>query len=377
MSQPVPQKRRPVPDKKQPAKQPANQSPIVPPNHPTKPPTQQPPPAPNLWLRFTVLTFVAVAILLVAPAFGSTKLDLIAALRSWFEGGEPTTGQYILLSTRLPRVAFAFVAGAGLALAGTVYQAVLRNDLAEPFSLGVAGGAAFGALLAFHLFDGYYTASQNALPIGAFCGATVAVGIILLLARFRSQQITPATLLLAGISLNFLFGAGILLLQYLNDPFQTVLILRWLMGGLDVYAWKIVAAASVTLVIVALLCQRYGNALDVLSLGNRTAFHLGVPVMRVQFLTLGSVSLLTALLVAYSGPIGFVGLIVPHALRRLISPRHALLIPACALGGGAFLVLCDTVARTLFAPTELPVGIITAFLGAPFFLGILLRSRSV
>lgn len=330
-----------------------------------------------LVIRFLILASVAIIIVLAAPAFGSTNVDLIGALRSFLEGGEPTTAQYILLSTRLPRIAFAFVAGAGLAVAGTVYQAVLRNDLAEPFSLGVAGGAAFGALLAFHAFEGHYTASQNALPIGAFCGAGLAVGLILLLARFRSEQITPATLLLAGISLNFLFGAGILMMQYLNDPFQTVLILRWLMGGLDVYAWRIVGAASVTLVVVGVLCQRYGTALDVLSLGNRTAFHLGVPVMRVQLLTLGSVSLLTALLVAYSGPIGFVGLIVPHALRRLISPRHALLIPACAIGGGAFLVLCDTFARTLFAPTELPVGIITAFLGAPFFLGILLRSRAV
>lgn len=330
-----------------------------------------------LMFRFAVLIALALLAVIIAPAFGSTEIDLPGALRAWLSGGEPTTAQYILLSTRLPRVAFAFVAGAGLAVAGSVYQAVLRNDLAEPFSLGVAGGAAFGALLAFHAFEGHYVASQSALPIGAFCGAAVAVSIILFLARFRAEQITPATLLLAGISLNFLFGAGILMLQYLNDPFQTVLILRWLMGGLDVYAWPIVGGSTAALIVAAILCQRYGTALDVLSLGNRTAFHLGVPVMRVQLLTLGSVSLLTALLVAYAGPIGFVGLIVPHTLRRLISPRHALLIPACALGGGAFLVLCDTFARTLFAPTELPVGIITAFLGAPFFLGILLRSRSV
>ena len=328
----------------------------------------------SLPLRMFLLFLLVVVILLIAPSFGSTSIPIFQTWKEWFFGSGESTESLILFSTRLPRIAFAFVAGAGLAVAGCVYQGVLRNDLAEPYSLGVAGGAAFGALCALHLAGGVMGIS---VPVGAFVGSLLSVGCILGLARLRSAQPTPATLLLAGVSLNFLFGGGIMLVQYLNDPFQSVLLMRWLMGGLYVYDWTVVMTSGAILLGTLVICLILSRSLDVLSLGTQTAFHLGVSVMRTQILLLGAVSLLVAFLVSQSGPVGFVGLVVPHALRRLISPRHVFLIPACAVGGGGFLVLCDTIARTVLSPTELPVGILTAFIGVPFFLLILVRSRNL
>lgn len=322
---------------------------------------------------WAVLLVLFLGGLALTPFIGPTPLDWGAALRGWLDGDAANADTFILFQLRLPRVLFVLGGGAALALAGAAYQAVLRNDLAEPFSLGVSSGAALGALIAFHAAPAALGAF--AMPACAFAGALAAVGAIYMLARAKGALASPATLLLAGVTMNFLFGAAILFVQYLSDPYQTMMLLRWLMGGTDGATYTFAAIAAVAAVGTGLFLWGQGRALDVLSLGEYSAHDLGVSVGRVRLLALGVASLATALVVAFAGPIGFVGLIVPHAVRFVFGARHRVMIPACVLGGAGFLAWCDALARSALAGTELPVGILTAFLGAPFFLFLLMRKR--
>lgn len=315
------------------------------------------------------------AALVAAPMVGPTRLDIGRALGLTMPWGPDNLDAHVFFTTRLPRVLFALVAGGALALSGAVYQALLRNDLAEPYSLGVASGSALGALVAFHLIATPATA-WLVFPLGAMVGAGAGVAIIYGLARLKGPLTTPATLLLAGVTLNFLFGSLILLVQYLSDPFDTVRLMRWLMGGLDVSSLGVVGMVAVGLVAATATLFVQARAINALAMGEQSAHHLGVPIERTRIVGMAVASALTALVVAFAGPVGFVGLIVPHFLRRLLGADARLVLPACVVGGGVFLAACDTVARTAMAPVELPVGIITAALGAPVFLAILLRSRA-
>ncbi len=279
----------------------------------------------------------------------------------------------IFFTTRLPRALFGALVGFGLAIAGAVFQALLRNDLATPYTLGLSGGSSLGALLAIHLGHSYLHSSVL-VPLGAFLGAFGVVAFIGLLARQSGRGFSTNTLLLAGVTLNLLFSAFILLLQYISDPFQTFKMIRWMMGGLDVADIRIPMFLALPTLICGLTLICLGRSLDLLSMGEDTALHLGVEVGWVRWLALVLSGLMTSLLVAYSGPIGFVGLIIPHTLRRVFGPAHRFLLPASGLLGAAFLVWCDTFARILFREVEIPVGVVTAFLGGPFFLFILLRS---
>jgi len=326
-----------------------------------------------LWGAFAAFLLLVLA---MAPLVGSTRLDWSVALDTsqWrLPPAERPADVHVLLSARLPRILFGAVAGAALALAGCVYQAVLRNDLADPYTLGVSGGASVGALLVFQLAP--VTMAAVLAPVAAFATAGIGVGLILLLARSRGPRTSPATLILAGVTLNFLFGACILSIQYLGDPYQTTIILRWLMGGLDgVRPGAIIFIAILaTLGMIFFITQ--ARPLNLLALGESSAHHLGIPVERTRILTLAAASALAAGVVAYAGPIGFIGLMVPHMVRRITGADHRVLLPAAAMGGAALLVACDTIARTILSPAELPVGIITAFTGAPFFLWLLLRRR--
>ncbi len=317
---------------------------------------------------------LAVAWLLVlglAPLAGAAEISLPRALGFGVPEGEFNPDAQILFHSRLPRVLFALVAGGLLALSGAVYQAILRNDLADPYVLGVSGGAGFGALLVLTLAPAAVVAFL--LPAAAFAIAAAAVLLIYGMSRWRGPHTPPATFLLAGITLNLLFGAGILLTQYLSDPYQTFRMIRWLMGGVDVGSYRVVAFVAGVGGAASLVIVWRARHLDLLSLGEQTAHHLGVPVASTRRLALFGASLVAAVVVAYAGPIGFVGLIVPHLLRLVVGPDNRVLLVACLLGGGVFLALCDTLARTVLAPTELPVGVVTAFTGAPFFLWLLFR----
>lgn len=308
--------------------------------------------------------------LVLAPLVGPTRISLAAAL-DFSIPAEENTDRIILLQLRLPRVLMAVAAGAALAAAGAAFQALLRNDLATPYTLGVSGGASFAALLMLHLGAG----AAWMLPPAAFAGAAFAVVLILQLSKRAPSPDRMATLLLAGVTLNLVFAAGILMVQYLSDPFQTYQMIRWMMGALDVADLWIPLGVGVPALAAAAVLWRDGVALNLMTLGEDAAAHLGVEVERVRWRVLLVASGAAALVVAFVGPIGFVGLIAPHFVRRLSGPDHRWLVPSAAVAGALLLVVCDAAGRLIGGDREFPVGVLTACLGGPFFLAILFRRR--
>jgi iron complex transport system permease protein len=264
------------------------------------------------------------------------------------------------------------VAGGVLAVAGASFQALLRNPLATPHTLGVSAGAALGAVCAMALGVSHAGIGPlTSVQVFALVGGLVNVGIIYALASGR-RAMSPLKLLLAGVTLGLISSALIMFARFVSEPDKLVMTDRWLMGGLDVAGFRSVAAVLPFVFPAVALLLSEANALNQLSLGDEAAMGRGVDVaatQRTAFLA-GSVS--TAAIVSVTGPIGFVGLIVPHLLRGIVGPDHRVLLPLSLLLGGAFLVVADTVARSAFAPSELPVGVLTAMLGGPFFLVLLL-----
>jgi iron complex transport system permease protein len=270
-------------------------------------------------------------------------------------------------------VLLAALAGAGLAVAGVGFQALTRNPLADPAILGVAGGAALGAVIGqIAGLEGSLLAAFG-LSALAFAGALVAAGLVYLIASVGGR-LPIQTLLLAGVIIGVFFSATITLILSLVDFARLGGILHWLMGSLGTLGYRptIVVALGAAIGIGAIYLQ--ARALNVLALGEESALQLGVEAERVKRVVFVAASLLTGVVVAHTGPIGFVGLIVPHAVRLLVGADNRVLIPAAAGAGAAFLVLADTIARVALRPSELPVGVITAFCGAPFFV-FLLRTR--
>jgi iron complex transport system permease protein len=314
-----------------------------------------------------VLFLLWVAVLAVAPLVGSQRVSLLDALR-----GEPTASA-IFFQLRLPRVLLALLAGAGLAVSGLAFQTLFRNELAEPYTLGIATGAALGAVLALRLEEAGALKGMPLVSLASFAGAIGATALVVGLAWRRRGS--TATLLLAGIAVSLSCSALILFLQYLSDSTQTFRMVRWMMGGLSVvgYGEVLWAAPWVLGGAAVLLALRWD--LNLLLLGEELAASRGVDLVRLRLRVLGVASLMIGALVAVAGPIGFVGLMVPHMIRRWVGHDHLFLAPACLLGGGAFLAACDVAARTVMAPAELPVGVLTALLGGPFFLWLLVLGR--
>jgi iron complex transport system permease protein len=278
----------------------------------------------------------------------------------------------ILTEVRLPRVALGFVAGAALATAGMAFQALFRNPLATPYTLGVSAGASLGA--AMYVYSGL-SAAVAGIPgqlFAALAGAIASIALVYALAR-ASLGFSSATLLLAGVAVSFLCTSVIGAIQYVGDVSTSFRIGRWLMGGLEVVGFVPVlqllpfAAAGVGV----LLC--IPRQLDLLVIGEDSAASRGVAVARAKQIVFACASLMVGGVVSICGPIGFVGLVVPHVGRILLGPRHQRLAPFSVLAGGSFLVVCDTVGRTAVAPVEIPVGIITALIGGPFFIALLVR----
>ncbi len=320
---------------------------------------------------FGALTLVAA---IVAPLLGTTSISLWRV----FDGSIPfadNTDAQIFFIARLPRVVAALLVGASLAAAGVVLQALLRNPLATPFTLGVSAGAALGAMLAMSFRLHVSLLGVSAVTGASFVGSLGAVAIVYALARARRQGFSTNVLLLAGVTLNSFFSALILLVQYLADPAETLRAVRWLMGDLDVSSYTPILAALPLLAVATFAFAWLPRALNLLSLDADAAAARGVDVVRVQKLSFFSASLATGAAVSLGGPIGFIGIIVPHLVRLMVGSDHRIVLPASALFGAAFLVVCDLVARTVMAPVELPVGIITAVIGGPFFLWLLIRQR--
>ncbi|RKN22078.1 iron ABC transporter permease [Micromonospora musae] len=323
-------------------------------------------------LAVAVVAGVALGPVRIPPLEVVTALadDLGLPLPGDEAGGQHAT---VINYIRLPRVLVGALVGAALGIAGATMQAVFRNPLAEPGVIGVSSGAALGAVAA--IYFGWTALTPWMLPATAFVGAVAAMGFVFMVAALRRNR-GPVTLLLVGIAVSAFFGAliSIMVATAANDE-ELRGIVFWLQGGLGARTWQHVQLAAAPVVAGCLLLTVFGRDLNVLLLGDDGARAAGLDVARQRVVILGLTSLLTGAAVAVSGVIGFVGLVVPHALRLVIGPDNRILLPASALGGAAFLVLADLIARIAFSPTSLQVGIVTALFGAPVFLALVLRRR--
>ncbi len=323
--------------------------------------------------RFVRVLLVLLGVLVMAvigsALVGSEHIDLGRAVRGSAEGNVDAV---ILFRIRLPRALMAVVVGGALAAAGTVLQALLRNPLAEPHLLGVSGGAAFGGVIALMIAGSSGALPAFLVPVGAFAGALATMLIVYRLGTVHGR-LQPYTFLLAGVVCNAFTGALIMALNAVADFFQAHGILFWLMGSLQAQSYWLVVASALYLVVGVVWLVRHTREFNVLSLGEESAAQLGVHVGGTRRVAFAVSSLLVGAAVSVSGMIGFVGLIVPHVTRLLIGADYRLLLPASVLVGGTFLVLADTVARSAFGATEIPVGVVTALCGGPFFIYLLRR----
>lgn len=318
--------------------------------------------------------FAGLAALVVAwsPFYGMENIPFSAL---WGNVDDYTKVE-ILWQLRIPRVLMAFLAGIALSTSGMVFQSMFRNPLATPFTLGVSSGAALGAAVSIQLGWTFALFGLSSVSLSAFAGALLSIALVYLMTARSRQGSSTATMLLAGVAICFFFSSLILLLQYISDPSRSFRMLRWTMGGLEGIVhfrdfWGVFPfVASGCLIVWYLLLE-----LNLLMTGEEFAFSRGVNVSQTKLLLFLSVSLMVGAVVAVCGPIGFVGLMAPHICRLIVGSDHRRLYPATLLFGGTFLVICDTAARTVRAPTELPVGIITALLGGPFFLWLLLARK--
>lgn len=280
----------------------------------------------------------------------------------------------IIWSIRLPRVLLGVLVGSGLALAGALLQGIFRNPLAAPGLIGVSSGAALGAVAVIVL--GIAPLGLFTLPLVAFVGGVLATLIVYQLAQ-RNGQTSVAAILLVGIAFNALAGAATGLLTYLADDPELRSVVFWTMGGLGGALWESVLGVLPFTLLALTLTPLLGRSLNLFTLGEVEAHHLGVNIERTKQLSVVVAALATGAGVAVAGPIGFIGLVVPHLVRLTAGPDHRILLPASALGGATLLLLADLLARTIAAPAEIPVGLITAFAGGPFFLYLILRTRQL
>jgi iron complex transport system permease protein len=308
-------------------------------------------------------------------------LDLLPGVR--IHSGLTPTEAAIVTQLRLPRVVLGLLVGATLALAGGTYQGVFRNPLADPYLLGVAAGAGLGATAAIAGANAFgavsalgTTRTPAAVPVAAFAGALIAVGLTYALGASGDRYRTPATLILAGVAVSSFLAAGqsFLMQKYVQTIRE---VYSWIMGRLTVAGWHDVLLLLPYTVAMAVVILAHRRQLDVLSVGDEEAASLGAHPQRTRIVLIVVASLGTAAAVSVSGLIGFVGIIVPHTVRLLAGSSYRVILPMSMLFGGAFLALADLAARTLMAPNEVPIGVVTAFFGAPFFIVVLRTSRRI
>jgi iron complex transport system permease protein len=316
------------------------------------------------------LLIVLVAVAVIGLSIGSVSVPL-SHIFSALTGGEEATSaeRTIVLSLRLPRIILALLVGSGLSVAGVVFQALLRNPLAEPYILGISSGGTVGAIIAIGFSLG---ASAITTPLASFVGSAAVMVLVYSIAHRRGQLDTNA-LLLGGVMIGAFFNAVVLLIiAVYNQELRNAFL--WLMGNLSSANTDSILVVAPILLLAFILLLIQGRNFNLISTGDETAMQLGVEVPRVKRLSYLLASLITGLVVSVSGVIGFVGLLIPHICRMLFGPDHRLLLPASFLLGGSFLILADILSRTLLAPSEIPVGAITAAVGAPVFVYLLRRT---
>lgn len=311
--------------------------------------------------RVALSALIVIVVALTAPLMGSSHISLTRA----FEGLSPD--HEIFFYARLPRVLLALLAGAALSITGVMFQCMLRDPLAEPYTLGVSSGASVGAVLAISLGLSY-------ISIAGLAGAAVVLLIVVAMS-VEARRVSSFTLLLTGVTMNSIAFALILFMHSIASLSQSFAISRWLMGGLDAVPYSTVGWLAVVIVPVMVVVTLRAPQWNLLAVGEEWAASRGVSTTRLTLFGYIAGSLLTGLVTALTGPIGFVGLIVPHALRLKLGADHRTLMPCAILLGAAFLAICDTVARTIIPPTDIPVGVLTAMGGGPFFLWLLRSKR--
>ncbi len=331
----------------------------------------------------TALTAMLTVCTVMAVVSGAAAIPVGSALRILFSPGSAGGGDFynasdfamwqgIIWQLRLPRIIQAALVGASLAVAGTVFQGLFRNPMADPYVLGISSGAALGAVTAMLMGGMFTVAGFSAVPLFAFAGGAATIVGVYTLARI-GKTVPVMTLLLTGIAAGAFLSAFVSLLTYFAGE-KLDQVVFWMMGGMGSAGWGRIAAMLPYVLAGYAGITVYAKELDVLLLGEETAHHLGVNTEKIKKILLMAASLLVAAAVSTSGIIGFVGLIVPHFIRIVMGPGHKTLLPASALLGASLLIAADTLARTVIAPAELPVGIITAMVGAPIFV-ILLKKR--
>jgi iron complex transport system permease protein len=324
-------------------------------------------------LRIALLGAVTVGAVLLAIGTGAARVPLRAVVAALLGGADATT-RAIVIDLRLPRIALALVTGAALGIAGAVFQALLRNPLAEPYVLGVSGGAAVGAVAV--VVSGM-SVIPGLLQLGALLGAVAAIALVMRIAVRVGRALDTRVLLLAGVVAGAFFNAIILLLLMVADVESFRSAIFWMMGSVAAASWRTTILLALFVLPASALLLALARPLNLLAIGEETALFLGTRVERVKIVAYFTASLLVAAAVAACGVIGFIGLIVPHAVRLAWGSDHRLLLPASMLGGGTFLLLADTAGRSIIAPAELPVGVITALVGVPIFVLLLRRSPAI
>ncbi|MDR2860656.1 MAG: iron ABC transporter permease [Elusimicrobiota bacterium] len=319
---------------------------------------------------FISLVLCLFIVFIFSLSAGSYDISVFESLKALF-GYADSDSEMIVRSLRLPRILIAMIVGAGLSASGCAFQAILKNPLADPFTLGVSGGASLGAAIAFSF--GFAAAAWFFVPLFAFCGALAAVfGVYLLSSR---NGFDGNSMILSGIIISFVFSSAVIFLFALTSPNRMQAAFVWLMGGFSSIDDKLLIAAPAMIVLGCVVLCLSANLINLLAMGGQKAETLGINTKKSVKGIFFIASFITAACVCICGVIGFVGLMIPHIMRRIVGFKHSILMPACILGGAVFLPFCDALSRIIFSPVLFPVGVLTNLTGAVFFMALLLREK--
>ena len=322
----------------------------------------------NNIFKFILLLIILVITFIVAMISGISDISVIEMLKSLFSNSDGNT-YTIINQIRFPRVVLAIVAGAGLACSGCVFQGVLRNPLADPFTLGISGGAAFGASIGFAF--GITKLSWIFLPLLGFLGAILSVCLVYILNM--KKEFDSNSMILSGVVASYIFSSAVMLVFSISSSDQLYSAFMWLMGNLAFFDERLLPMVIILVLLGVIILCCLGNVINIISLGNEKSNSLGINTSRtVKYIFLLS-SLITACIVSCCGVIGFVGLMIPHITRKFVGNNNKILMPFSAVVGSIFLLICDTVSRTVVAPVEIPIGVITSIIGGLFFVFLLLK----
>lgn len=327
----------------------------------------------NKILKFFLLLIILFIAFLIALKSGVSEISVVDILKSVFYNFEDNSVYTIIKHIRLPRIILAIVAGAGLSVSGCVFQGVLRNPLADPFTLGISGGAAFGVSIGFAI--GITKISWIFLPLFGFCGAILSVCFVYVLNM--KKEFDSNGMILSGVVASYIFSSAVMLLFSISSSDQLYSAFMWLMGNLSFFDERLLPIVIILVVTGVIILCLSGNIVNIISLGNEKSNSLGVNTSKtIKYLFLLS-SLITAAIVSCCGVIGFVGLMIPHITRKFVGNDNRIVIPFSAITGSVFLLICDTVSRTVIAPVEIPIGVITSIVGGIFFVFLLLKRQKI